>query len=203
MDIGHLPARGAPLADRLAASAPAVAAVFARRGYDATRMEDLVAATGVPRATLYYHFAGKDAVLAWLLRSTAEELREAVARAAAVPGTARDRLRSVVRGLFAFIAQRPDACRVLLANLEHAGRLPDIAGELAGAVHLPLADLIAVGAADGSLRPVEDPIPIATAVFGAVTITGLQYLVLTGEVPQEVATTTLCGLIFDGLGTVG
>ena len=33
---------------------------IAERGLDQTRLEDLVAATGVPRATLYCYFAGKE-----------------------------------------------------------------------------------------------------------------------------------------------
>lgn len=188
------------MSDRLAASVDAIAAVFARQGYDATRMEDLVAASGVPRATLYYHFTGKDAVLAWLLRSTAEELREAVAPIAAGPGTGRERLQAIVRGLIGFIAVRPDACRVLLANLEHSGRLPDIAQQILCSFHLPVVDLLHVGAKDGSLRPVGEPLPVASAIFGAVAITGLQYIVLTGEVPQDLVSTAMVELFLEGLG---
>jgi AcrR family transcriptional regulator len=47
-----------------------IAETFATRGFEDTRMEDLAEATGVPKATLYYHFAGKEEILAWLLRST-------------------------------------------------------------------------------------------------------------------------------------
>lgn len=192
---------GAPVTDRLTAAAGAIAAVFARQGYDGTRMEDLVEATGVPRATLYYHFAGKDAVLGWLLHATARDLQAAIAEAAAAPGTGRDRLKSVIHGTTDFIAAHPDACRVLLANLERTGPLPDIATELVGAFHLPVMNLLEIGAADGSLRAVVDPMPIAAAIFGALAITGLQYLVLTGEVPGDLAAAELSHLFLDGLGT--
>ncbi|MEW6474258.1 MAG: helix-turn-helix domain-containing protein [Actinomycetota bacterium] len=62
---------------------------MAERGYDETRMEDLAEATGAPKATLYYHFSGKEAILAWLLRSALSAVGEAVAEAAAGRGTAR------------------------------------------------------------------------------------------------------------------
>ena len=55
-----------------------VAGVFARNGYDGTRWRRSPIAAGVPRATLYYHFKGKDEVAAWLLRSTLAALGEAV-----------------------------------------------------------------------------------------------------------------------------
>src|SRR5581483_5966605 len=41
-----------------------IAETFAARGFEDTRMEDLAEATGVPKATLYYHFAGKEEILA-------------------------------------------------------------------------------------------------------------------------------------------
>lgn len=88
-----------------------MAAVFAGRGFDAVRMEDLAAATGVPRATLYYHFSGKEAVLEWLLRSTLGDLARVV-RAAALesPGDARQRLERVVRAVLALMGRRPAGC---------------------------------------------------------------------------------------------
>jgi hypothetical protein len=72
----------------LTISEESVAAVFTREGFQQTRMEQLAAACGVPRATLYYHFGGKDEVLAWLLRSTLDDLG-ALPGAACEPGSGR------------------------------------------------------------------------------------------------------------------
>ncbi len=49
------------IADRL----PAAAALSAERGLNDTKIEDVAAATGVPEATLYYYFAGKEDILAF------------------------------------------------------------------------------------------------------------------------------------------
>ena len=54
-----------------------MAETFAERGFEETRMEDLAEASGVPKATLYYHFGGKDEILAWLMRSMLSALGEA------------------------------------------------------------------------------------------------------------------------------
>ena len=43
------------IADRL----PAAADLFAEKGLNDSKIEDVAAATGVPKATLYYYFAGK------------------------------------------------------------------------------------------------------------------------------------------------
>lgn len=177
-----------------------VAAVFAGRSFDAVRMEDLAAATGVPRATLYYHFSGKEAVLEWLLRSTLDDLARAVGAAAVEsPGDARQRLERVVRAVLALMGRRPAACRVLIADLGRAGRLPDIAEGLTEAFYAPVTRLLEAGAADGSLRPVTDPGRVASAVFGAVTIPAFQSLVVDPVFAEAAVGTAVVDLVFAGL----
>jgi TetR/AcrR family transcriptional regulator len=184
----------------LSGSTESLAGVFAREGFAQARMDGLAAAAGVPRATLYYHFGGKDEVLAWLLRSTLAELRVAVEQAAGGAGDAAQRLTAVLRAQVELMGRRPAACRVLLANLDRAGQLPDIAAGVAAAFHAPVAGLLAEGAVDGSLRRVDDPARTAGAVFGAVTIAALQSLVLDPEFQPEAVTAAVLDVVFTGLG---
>ncbi len=65
------------IADRL----PAAAALFAERGLNDTRIEDVAAMTGVPKATLYYYFAGKEDILAFLLEDLLHEIASEVTTA--------------------------------------------------------------------------------------------------------------------------
>src|SRR3546814_10272062 len=77
------------LADKLTSAAGGFAVAF-----DDIRMEDIASASGIPRATLYYYFAGKDDVLAFLLRSMLDDLQVSVDTALEVRGDTRARLRS-------------------------------------------------------------------------------------------------------------
>ena len=183
----------------LLSSARSLAEVFVRKGFRATRMDDLVAASGVPRATLYYHFRGKDAVLGWLLHATAGNLAAAVAEVTRQPGSARDRLEAVIRAVLATVAEYPEACRVLIGNLEQAGQLTDTVAELVPAFHLPVMALLEEGVADGSLREVSDPAATASAIFGAVAIAALQALVVEGELPTQVLGDSLVEVLLGGL----
>lgn len=183
----------------LLSSARALAEVFVRKGFGATRMDDLVAASGVPRATLYYHFRGKEAVLGWLMHSTAGNLASAVAEATRRAGSSRDRLEGVIRAMLATVAEYPEACRVLIGNLEQAGQLTDTVAELVPAFHLPVMALLEEGVADGSLRQVSDPAATASAIFGAVAIAALQALVVEGELPAQVLGDSLVEVLLGGL----
>ena len=185
--------------DGIAERLEAAAQVFADHGFDQTRIEQLAEATGIPRATLYYYFAGKEDILAWLLRRMLVEMAEAVAGAAAGSGTARDRLEGVLRAKLEVQARHPATCRALMADLGRAGRIPDIAAAIQAAFHQPVRRLLAEGEADGSLRPVGDPETTASAVYGAVTMAGAHYLVADyrldpDRVAAEVTTFVLAGL---------
>ena len=63
-----------PLPDDLAERIDLAAQVFADNGLDATRIEHLAKATGIPRATLYYYFPGKEHILAHLLSRTLRQM---------------------------------------------------------------------------------------------------------------------------------
>jgi AcrR family transcriptional regulator len=57
-------------------------ALFARKGYDATSLQDIANAVGCSKATVLYHFSGKPAVLAAVLEPSATALAALVSEAA-------------------------------------------------------------------------------------------------------------------------
>ncbi|HEY4409216.1 MAG TPA: TetR/AcrR family transcriptional regulator [Acidimicrobiia bacterium] len=186
--------------DGIAERLEAAAVVFADHGFDQTRIEQLAEATGIPRATLYYYFAGKEDILAWLLRRMLAEMSGAVAAAAGGPGTARDRLEAVLRAKVGVQARHPATCRALMADLGRAGRIPEIAAAIQEAFHQPVRRLLAEGEADGSLRPVGDPETTASAVYGAVTMAGAHYLVADNRLDPERVAAEVTTFVLGGLG---
>ena len=183
----------------IASSEAVMAETFAQRGFEDTRMEDLAGATGVPKATLYYHFGGKEEILAWLLRSTLSALGGAVAQAAAGPGTARRRLEAVVRAQLRVMAERPAACRILIADLGRAARMPDLAEGVGRAFHAPVLRLLTDGATDGSWRKIKDAPTVASSIFGAVVIPALDTLIAGGPLEPNRVAPPILRFIFTGL----
>lgn len=61
------------ISDRL----PAAAALFAKKGLNDSKIEDVAAVTGVPKATLYYYFTGKEEILAFLLEALLKDISDA------------------------------------------------------------------------------------------------------------------------------
>ncbi len=165
-----------PVPSAIAAKLPKAADLFAERGLDQTKIEDLADATGIPKATLYYYFAGKEEILSFLLRDLLTQVADSVAIALEIDGTSRDRLGAVVRAQLEAMAEQPSVWRALMADLGRAGRMPEIAAAVAAAYYTPVQQLLEEGAADGSLRAVEDKGATAMAIFGAGTVVGLHFL---------------------------
>lgn len=172
----------------IAAKLPKAADLIAERGLDQTKIEELAEATGIPKATLYYYFTGKEEILVFLLRDMLAQVADAVSIAVESEGTARDRLSSVVRAQLDQMAEQPSVWRALVADLGRAGRMPEIAEGLVNAYYAPVQRLLEEGAADGSLRAVDDPGATSMAIFGAATVTALHHL-MAGEPldPEELA----------------
>ena len=149
------------------------AELIAERGLDATKIEDIAEVTGIPKATIYYHLDGKDAVLEFLLSDLLDLIAGAVGVAVASAETARSRLQAAVGAQLQVMLEHPFLCRALVGNLGRATRLPDLADALRAAFYEPIEQLLADGVDDGTLRPVADPTAVAMSVFGAITVTGL------------------------------
>jgi TetR/AcrR family transcriptional regulator len=188
--------------DSIAERLSGAAAVFAERGFDGTRIDDVAEVTGIPRATLYYYFAGKEDLLAWLLQRMLDVVAVAVAEAAEGPGDARSRLEAVVRTQLDIMADHPAACLALVANFGRAGRLQEISLTVHAGFHQAIQKLLEEGAADGSLRPVDDPVVLASSIYGAVVMPGLHQIVVDGKVDPDQLASQVCALVLDGIDAV-
>ena len=184
--------------DNIAAALPQAATVFATRGLDGTRMEDIVEATGIPRPTLYYHFTSKEEILAWLLERLLRDLSVEIGHILDRDEPARPRLHDAVRAYLELFAEHRDLCTVLLIDLGRITRIPHLADAIWAAFHEPVRKLLHAGEHDGSLRGVDDEMT-ASAIFGAVTMIGLHHVVVGQPVDPPALASQLDDMILRGL----
>jgi AcrR family transcriptional regulator len=184
--------------DNVAAALPAASAIFASRGLDGTRMSDIVEATGIPRPTLYYHFSSKEEILAWLLERLLRDLSVDIGHILDRDEPARDRVHAVFGAYLGLFAEHRELCTVLLTELGRITRIPVLADAIWASFHEPVRKLLHAGETDGSLRSVDDDVT-ASAIFGAVTMVGLHYVVTGQPIDPEVASGRLDDLLLGGL----
>lgn len=167
--------------------------------FDDVQMHDIAEAAGIARSSLYYYFTNKDDILAFLLGSMLDDLAAVTAEAVAGDGTPSERLASVIRAHLGHLASNPAASQQLIANLGRAGKLPDIAMRVHEAFEVPVRRLLAEGAADGTLRAIDDTDLGATALFGAIVVIGLKALVVHGSIDVDRIMTLIGPMFWHGI----
>jgi TetR/AcrR family transcriptional regulator len=185
----------AQIADRL----PAAAELFAERGLNDTKIEDIAAATGIAKATLYYYFAGKEDILAFLLEDGLRQVAEEVTAIVGTGGSGAQRLHGVIAAQLRLMAERPAVCRALIGELGRTGRMPVIADMLRTAYLEPIETLLRAGAADGSLVALDDTRAAAIALFGAVTTSAMTYLLTDDALDEDLIARTIHDVLLAGL----
>ena len=91
----------------------AAISLFARKGYSATTVREIVEAAGVTKPVLYYHFGSKEGIFLAMMREALGEF-EATARAALTAGgTVTERIMGFLDGMLALVLEHLDVMRVL------------------------------------------------------------------------------------------
>jgi AcrR family transcriptional regulator len=144
--------------------------VFARKGYHASTVSDIIAIAGVARGTFYLYFKSKRDVFARLLTDLFRELEARVQRLdeRRTPQENLALLRTNIRSVMAFLAGRPALLRILLwqatgSDAEFDSRLSEFYRRLTERVRRSLR----LGVEMGLLRPMD--IEVASlGVLGAI-----------------------------------
>jgi len=95
------------------------ARLFAQRGYGATTIDDIGAAAGVSGPAIYWHYAGKQALLAAMLVDISQRLLDGGRRCVSEATTSADAVASLVDQQVAFALGEPDLIVVHARELHH------------------------------------------------------------------------------------
>jgi AcrR family transcriptional regulator len=174
--------------------------VFARKGFAATRVEDVAAEAGIGKGSVYLSFASREALLQAALADLTAQAEQMMAAARTGSGAPLDRLAALVRTAVGAALQEPELARVLL-DLWSLGRsgvdVPlDMAGLYAG-YRAVVADLLADAAAEGTARPDAGP-DDATVIVGAIEGCLLQW-VIDPRLPVDRLAESVVAVCLDGV----
>jgi len=143
--------------------------LFYERGFTGTTLDDIAAELGVTKPFIYTHFRGKVDLLAALCKPTIELSLEAVANAAAAPGSPTNRLHQAITDFTKVVLQRQANIAIYFReekNLSAEG-LAEI-NALRKRFDRVLSDLLAEGIASGEFD-IPDPSLAALALGGMIS----------------------------------
>jgi AcrR family transcriptional regulator len=183
----------------MAAKVMLAADLFAERGLDGTKTEDIAAATGIPKATLYYYFEGKEQVLSFIFGVVLEAVGDAVTSAVMGPGNAAERMQRVITAHLQVFADFPRASQALHFDLGRAARLPEVVARSNAAFIEPVTALIIEGMAEDTFREVAHPRLAAVTILGAITTTAMHVIALEGNDSLPMVSDTVSALVLNGI----
>jgi AcrR family transcriptional regulator len=144
----------------------AAARAFAARGYHNTSLDELAAALGVTKPTIYSYVNSKEELLFECFRQGVDQILAGFREADARGGNARERLLTVARHYAIAVTGDFGWCMVRLEEESLGKPLSRRIKSLKSAVDRGLRRLIAEGIAEGSIRA-ADPKMTAFALAGA------------------------------------
>lgn len=153
----------------------ATRALFDERGVRDAQIEDIARAVGINRAIVYRHFTGKEELFALTLVGYLDELRDALAEAAAVPADPEKRLSALVGAFVEYGVAHPAFIDCAQTLMRRTG--PELLEEmsesavfrLGRAISSCLALLTQVleeGVEDGTFA-VDDPVLLANTLYAS------------------------------------
>ncbi|MZP29690.1 TetR family transcriptional regulator [Heliobacterium undosum] len=153
--------------------------IFAEKGFDRATMDEVAERSGVAKGTLYYHFDGKEDLIAYLMEEGTERLSQYVRDAVAGSDDPTEQLRRAIHALVRFFDQNRDFCQLLLMGVwfnrerqvQFRQSLHKFYGQLSG--------IILSGIEKGRLRSMPAELS-ATGLFGLVSVISLR-VILDGD----------------------
>ena len=91
--------------------------LFAKKGYDATSIEEITATVGVAKGTLYYHFSSKEEIFNFLVEEGMKLLKNSIDIKIAKSNTCIDKLRAVVLIQIKIISKYEDFMTIVLSQI--------------------------------------------------------------------------------------
>lgn len=158
------------------------AGLFARRGYDATSVREIVEAAGVTKPTLYYHFGSKEGLAQALLHRPLTGLVETLGRIVEEEGDPVEVFDRLVEAHFAFCREEPDRARFYYAicvgphSSDLSAELLRFGPRLDASIEVAIGRLTAEGVVAADRGP-----DLLRACRGMITSTVMEYLYKPGE----------------------
>jgi AcrR family transcriptional regulator len=169
--------------------------VFARRGFEATTIEEIAERAKVSKPIVYEHFGGKEGLHAVVVDREVQELLGRLRRALDTDHP-RGALEQVVDAFLGYVEEEQAGFRVLIRDApvgSETGSLPSVLADVATNVEELLVRELKGRGYDRKMAPV-----LARALVGMVALTGAWWLD-EGKPKRELVTANLVNLVWNGL----
>ncbi|NQV05545.1 TetR/AcrR family transcriptional regulator [bacterium] len=161
-------------------------------------IDDIAQMAGVPRATLYYYFSGKEDLVSFFLSDKLGRASVAIQKAVNREGSVVERLEDTLRSVMQAMAEHPAICTEMPGAIKEVAKYGTVVNEAERVMVAPFRELLIEGNASGALA-ISDVNTAAIALLGAVNMVAMFQLVQTGTIDVEATNASLIPLLVEGV----
>jgi AcrR family transcriptional regulator len=170
--------------------------VFAKRGFEATSVEEIAARAKVSKPIVYEHFGGKDGLYAAIVDHEVEHIVRRMVEAI-TSGTPRERVEQATLAFLTYVQERPGGFAMLVRDApesKRSGEMPALMFELADRVGDVFAEQFRAAGFDARSAPIY-----AHALVGMVAFVGQWWTETAKPPPAETVAGHVAALAWMGL----
>ena len=171
-------------------------AVFAKRGYEATSVEEIAERAKVSKPIVYEHFGGKEGLYAVVVDREVDHIVSRIVAAIAT-GSPRERLERAALAFLTYVQERPDGFAILLRDAppsKRSGEMPALMYDLADRVGDIFSEQFRKAGFDAKAAPIY-----AHALVGMVAFVGQWWTETRKPPPAETVVSHIAALAWMGL----
>jgi TetR/AcrR family transcriptional regulator len=161
-------------------------------------MDDLATASGVPRATLYYYFSGKNDLVSFYVGVMMKRMRDAVAEGLVHEGTPTEQVETIVRAVLRTFAAYPRMCVEMSDAVGDMVDHAQVMADMQVGIILPAVGIISDGNASGEFEA-PDPQLAVVALMGALHNVATMDILTTGRFDADARADAMVPLLLRGL----
>ncbi len=180
----------------------AAAALIADQGFEATAIRDVGRRLELSLGGMYYYFSSKDDLLFQIQHRTFAALLDAQERAAAEPGSPRERLRRLLVGHLVFFVNHPNEMKICTFELDSLSGEPyDRVLAIRRQYYRIVADVVAqlTNATQGKVRESTRSRHITLFIFGMLNWAFMWYRAAK-DGPVDALADEMLVLVLNGIG---
>lgn len=91
--------------------------LFAKKGYDATSIEEITSVVGVAKGTLYYHFSSKEEIFNFLVEEGMNLLKKSIKIKTSIENTSQGKLKAIILIQIKIIVKYEDFITIVLSQM--------------------------------------------------------------------------------------
>jgi AcrR family transcriptional regulator len=170
--------------------------IFAKRGYEATSVEEIAARAKVSKPIVYEHFGGKEGLYAVIVDREVEHIVSRIVEAMST-GAPRERLEQAALAFLTYVEERPDGFASLLRDApasKQSGEMPALMYDLAGRVGDIFAEQFRTAGYDSKAAQIY-----AHGLVGMVAFVGQWWTESRKRPPAEAVASHIAALAWMGL----